>query len=315
MANTFRLPPLQALAVFEAAARHLNFTAAATELGSSQPAVSQRINLLENQLGARLFDRRHRGVALTQTGEQLYKIVRASLQGISQQIEKIQLKKQRDVLRIDTDMGFASYWLLPRLDQLQRLIPNVDVQISTSPNEFSLRDSSAHLAISFGDGQIPGCRSDMLFPELVVPVCSPLFFKQYGGPAAAADLLPLPLLNLPDTQPRRWLSWRDWFRGQGLEPDDGVTSVTFNAYSLIIQAALKSQGVALGWKPLVDQFLENGELVVCGPELKTLRGYYLIQPGLHNNHLLYQKVKKWLISESFSFRPPQENMSISGQRV
>lgn len=315
MANTFRLPPLQALTVFEAAARHLNFTAASQELGSSQPAVSQRINLLETQLGAKLFERRHRGVALTDTGEQLYQIVRASLQDISQQLEKIQLKKQRDVLRIDTDMGFASYWLLPRLDQLQSLIPNVDVQISTSPNEFSLRDSTAHLGISFGDGQIPGCRSDMLFPELVVPVCSPVFFQQRGRPAAPRDLLSLPLLNLPATLPRRWLSWPDWFRGQRLEPDDGVTSLTFNAYSLVIQAALKGQGVALGWKPLVDQFLENGELVACGPELKSGRGYYLIQPDRGNNHLLYQKVKKWLISESFSFKQHLANNATCGQLI
>lgn len=315
MANSLKLPPLQGLAVFEAAARHLNFTAAANELGSSQPAISQRIHSLENQLGALLFERRHRGVALTQTGEQLYHIVRTSLQEISQQIEKIRLKKQREALRIDTDMGFASYWLLPRLDQLQHLIPNVDVQISTSPNEFSLRDSAAHLAISFGEGHIPGCRADMLFPELVMPVCSPAFLRQNGIPAAAKDLLSLPLLNLPDTHPRRWLNWDDWFRGQHLEPGESRTSLTFNAYSLVVQAALKGRGVALGWKPLVDQFLESGELVACGPELKTPRGYYLIQPDTQNNHLLYQKVKKWLISESFSFKQHLENKRATGETV
>jgi len=311
MSGPFRLPQLQALAVFEAAARHLNFTAASLELGSSQPAVSQRINLLENQLGAKLFERRHRGVILTTTGERLYQIVRASLQEISAQVEKIQLKKQRDILRIDTDMGFASYWLLPRLNQLQSLVPNVDVQISTSPNEFSLRDSTAHLAISFGDGQIPGCRSDKLFPELVIPVCSPQFAARYSAPLGAADLLRLPLLNLPDTRPARWLNWREWFRLQRLEPDDNVTSLTFNAYSLVIQAALRGQGVALGWTPLVDQFLDSGELVACGAQCKTERGYYLIQPGLAPCSMIYQKVKEWLITESFSFKTPDQLRRLS----
>ncbi|WP_213993397.1 LysR substrate-binding domain-containing protein [Sodalis sp. dw_96] len=315
MSGKSRLPPLQALAVFEAAARHLNFTAASLELGSSQPAVSQRINALEIQLGTPLFERRHRGVVLTQTGEQLYQIVRTNLQGISRQIDKIQQKIQRDVLRIDTDMGFAGYWLLPRLNQLQHLIPNVDVQISTSPNEFSLRDSSAHLAISFGDGQIPGCRSDKLFPERVVPVCSPQFSQAHGRPDNAKKLLSLPLLNLPDPRPSRWLNWPEWFRRQRLDPGEGVTSLTFNAYTLVIQAALKGQGVALGWRPLVDQLLSSGELVTCGPECRTERGYYLIQPVQESDSALNLKVKEWLLREAFSFYSRQENTAAAANFV
>ncbi|XBS70725.1 LysR substrate-binding domain-containing protein [Acerihabitans sp. KWT182] len=311
MSGKSRLPPLQALAIFEAAARHLNFTAASLELGSSQPAVSQRINALENQLGTPLFERRHRGVALTETGEQLYQIVRASLQGISRQIDKIQQKIQRDVLRIDTDMGFAGYWLLPRLDQLQNLIPDVDVQISTSPNEFSLRDSSAHLAISFGDGRIPGCRSDRLFAERVVPVCSPQFAKAHGAPAGAEDLLRLPLLNLPDPRPARWLNWTEWFRRQRLERGEGATSLTFNAYTLVIEAALKGQGVALGWRPLVDLFLSSGELVVCGPEYCSERGYYLIQPTQENETAVNLKVKEWLLREASQFYTLEENIPMA----
>jgi putative choline sulfate-utilization transcription factor len=294
MSGKSRLPPLQALAIFEAAARHLNFTAASQELGSSQPAVSQRIGLLEAQLGTPLFERRHRGVALTETGEQLYQIVRASLREINQQIDKIQHKKQRDSLRIDTDMGFAGYWLLPRLNQLQALIPNVDVQITTSPNAFSLRDSNAHMAISFGDGQ----------------VCSPSFFQGHGRPDDAASLLRLPLLNLPDPHPTRWLSWSDWFARQQVEPDQGVTSLTFNAYTLVIQAALKNQGIALGWRPLVDPFLASGELVVCGPECKTDRGYYLIQPAQNIDNMLCLQVKEWLINEAQrSYRHEENKMA------
>jgi putative choline sulfate-utilization transcription factor len=310
MSGKSRLPPLQALAIFEAAARHLNFTAASQELGSSQPAVSQRIGLLEAQLGTPLFERRHRGVALTETGEQLYQIVRASLREINQQIDKIQHKKQRDSLRIDTDMGFAGYWLLPRLNQLQALIPNVDVQITTSPNAFSLRDSNAHMAISFGDGQVAGCRSDKLFQEWAAPACSPSFFQGHGRPDDAASLLRLPLLNLPDPHPTRWLSWSDWFARQQVEPDQGVTSLTFNAYTLVIQAALKNQGIALGWRPLVDPFLASGELVVCGPECKTDRGYYLIQPAQNIDNMLCLQVKEWLINEAQrSYRHEENKMA------
>lgn len=301
MPGKIRLPHLQALAIFEAAARHLNFTAAAGELGSSQPAVSQRINQLEHQLGTKLFDRGHRGVMLTEIGEQLYHIVHSSLQEISLQLDKIQQKKTRSVLRIDTDMGFASFWLLPRLGLLQAVVPNVDVQISTSPNAFSLRDSNAHLAISFGDGYSPGCGSDLLFPEVVIPVCSPEFARRQQLTGSAQSLLGQSLLNLPDLRPARWLNWAQWFSEQQLVAGEGVTSVTFNAYSLVVQAAIKGQGVALGWRPLIDEFLTSGELVTCGPEVKTGQGYYLIQPEQEQQNSIYNTVKKWLIGEAFSF--------------
>lgn len=147
MAGKLQLPPLQALVVFEAAARLGNFTAAGHELGLSQPAVSQRIQALENVVNASLFERRHRGVQLTEAGNSLYLIVRNSLSEISEQLERT--RHQRSVLRIDTDMGFASYWLLPRMERLQQLIPGVEVQIATSPNDYSFRDSNADLAIYF----------------------------------------------------------------------------------------------------------------------------------------------------------------------
>ncbi len=166
MADKLQLPPLQALVVFEAAARLGNFTAAGNELGLSQPAVSQRIQTLESRLNAPLFERRHRGVQLTEAGHSLYLIVRSSLNDISEQLERT--RRKRNVLRIDTDMGFASYWLLPRMERLQALIPGV--QVTTSPNDYNFRDSNADLAIYFGLGNWPATQTQRLFPEVVFPV-------------------------------------------------------------------------------------------------------------------------------------------------
>ncbi len=299
-----RLPPLQSLIFFEAAARHLNFTLASQELGTSQPAVSQRVQQLEHELGVLLFERRHRGVQLTAEGDALFQMVCNRLVDISQQIEKIKQKQKRETLRIATDMGFASYWLLPRLEGLQRLLPNVDVQILTSPNEFSLRDNNAHLAIAFGSGHWPGCYSEKLFHELVVPVCSPAFARQHGPFTTPQALLNVPLLNLPETSPSRWLTWSDWFAAQPVSPDNSVRSITMNAYSLVIQAALKGQGVALGWMPLVCQLLDEGELVIpCGSEVRTERGYYFIHPLRDDALPLYHKIKAWLLEEACSYSP------------
>lgn len=299
MAGKLALPPLQMLVVFEAAARHGNFTAAGNELGLSQPAVSQRIQALENLLNGPLFERRHRGVQLTESGNALYQIVRASLTEISEQIERT--RHQRSTLRIDTDMGFASYWLLPRMDAIQALIPGVEVQVSTSPNDYDFRDSHAHLAIYFGNGNWPGTQAQKLFPEDVVPVCNPLLIRKMSITPTPGELLNFPLLKLPETRPQRWLNWEDWFRFQRVPAHAHAGSRTFNAYSLVIQAAVEGQGIALGWRPLISSLLASKQLVVCGPEVRTERGYYLISASGKPASAQQEKVSHWLLNEAWNF--------------
>ncbi len=299
MSGKLQLPPLQILVVFEAAARHANFTAAGNELGLSQPAVSQRIQMLENLLNGPLFERRHRGVQLTESGNALYQIVRASLNDISEQIERT--RHQRSTLRIDTDMGFASYWLLPRMNAIQALIPGVEVQVSTSPNDYNFRDSNAHLAIYFGNGNWPGTQSQKLFPEEVIPVCNHEIIIEMGPRPAPAALLSYPLLKLPETRPQRWLTWEDWFRYQKVPAHNHAGSRTFNAYSLVIQAAVEGQGIALGWRPLISALIARKQLFACGPEVRTERGYYLITSGIKLASTQQQKVTRWLLDEAWDF--------------
>ncbi len=303
MANNKKLPPLQALAYFESAARHLSFTGASVELGTSQPAVSQRINALEADLGVALFSRKHRGVALTMEGEQLFQIVSDSLHNIRQETEKLRKRQQKNQLLIDTDMGFATYWLLPRLESLQLLMPDIEIQISTSPQTYNFRESPADLAISFGDGHWPGCHADKLFPELVVPVCSPAFIEEYGAITSIQQMSELPLLSLPENTSSRWMSWHDWFLANGFRVENKTKSTIFNAYSLVIQAALQGRGIALGWLPLVSDVLEQGSLVLAGGrKITTERGYYLIQPNDHLAPVIHEKVKNWIITEAFVMR-------------
>lgn len=300
MAGKLELPPLQALVVFEAAARLGNFTAAGNELGLSQPAVSQRIQALENVVNSPLFERRHRGVQLTESGHSLYLIVRASLTEISEQLART--RHSRSVLRIDTDMGFASYWLMPRMERLQALIPGVEVQVTTSPNDYNFRDSNADLAIYFGQGNWAGTHTQRLFPEVVFPVCHPEVFHALGARSAPENLSLFPLLKLPETRPQRWLTWDDWFRHHQIYGHKPAASRTFNAYSLVIQAALDAQGIALGWQPLIAPFIARKQLVQCGPSMRTDRGYYLIAASGKTLSPQHEKVKSWLIDEAWGFR-------------
>jgi putative choline sulfate-utilization transcription factor len=298
MANPHRLPPLQCLVFFEAAGRHLNFTAAAQELGTTQPAVSQRITRLEDDLGTPLFMREHRGVSLTADGIHLFEAVHQSLAAIGKTTAKIRSRRTRQVLTVTTDFGFASYWLMPRLGAMRDLVPELDVRIVTSQNEFDVHSEAGDLAIAFGSGRWPGCEVEMLFPEIVIPVCSPGFFVAHIAGAPEPDLTRLPLLHLESPGPVRWLTWDRWFALQGLPAIGGGHDLTLNNYPLVIQAAIAGQGVALGWVPLIDELVKGGQLVVAVDRpTKTEHGCFLLQPDSQRPSASLGKFRQWIRRE------------------
>lgn len=298
MANDDHLPPLQSLAVFDAAARHLNFTAAAQELGSSQPAVSQRVAQLEQDLGVALFARQHRGVTLTDDGALLYAAVQESLAGIVDAVAKIRARRQRQVLTIATDFGFAAYWLMPRLAALRQLDPQLDVRIVTSQDQFDIRGAAVDIAIAFGAGEWPGCSAELMFQERVLPVCSPGFLAGHDLNGKARELARLPLLHLESAQPARWLTWAGWFQHHHLKAAGSRHDLTLNNYALVIQAAIAGQGVALGWLPLIDEQVRAGQLVAAVAEpLVTERGYYLVQPRAQRAPQALVRLREWILAE------------------
>ena len=294
-----RLPPLKSIVAFEAAARLSSFTAAARELHLTQPAVSQRIVELEADLGVPLFVREHRGVRLTREGTRLYDAACQSLMLMrSAALELRATRRPREALTVATDGGFAGFWLMPRLDQLALLMPDVDVHIQTSQDDFDARRDNVDLAVAFGCGDWPGCRSRQLLPERVVPVCSPAYARS-ARLHSAADLVRCRLLHVQDVVPARWMTWADWFEAQGLARDANTPSLVFDSYSLVVQAAVIGQGVALGWAPLVDELLASGQLVAAVPTpLLTERGYFIVQPDHKSPSPALRTFSDWLVASA-----------------
>lgn len=307
MTQGARLPPLQLLAYFEAAARHLNFTAAAQELSASQPAVSQRISQLESRLGVQLFRRGHRGVQLTADGVHLFEAVHAGLKDIGDAVARIRERQSGHVLTVATDFAFAAYWLMPRLAALRTVWPDLDVRIVTSQNEIDVRGDAVDLAIAFGAGQWPGCEAERLFPEVAVPVCSPSFLERHPAVAGAAhSLLDVPLLHLESPRPARWVTWQDWFAAQGLSLKAARHGLALNNHTLVLQAAMTGQGVALAWHPLVDELLKSGQLVVAqNRPLSTERGYYLVQPATQRPGAALRRFRAWIVGGEEAPHEPQ----------
>jgi putative choline sulfate-utilization transcription factor len=283
--------------IFEAVGRLGSLTAAGAELGLSQPAVSYQIRRIEEQVGTALISRLHRGSRLTEAGETLFKAVHSGLGRLDDAVREVRARAGSPVIRIFTDYGFASFWLMPRVADFRRLHPGIEVHVVASQGLDGAQDGTADAAILFGrEADVPtGAR--LLMPERVVPVCSPGFRTRFGPFADAQSLARQPLLHLDTVGRARWLTWTSWLAAQGVAREPQQGDLGLNTYGFVIQAAVAEQGVALGWMGLVDAYLADGTLVAVGPEMRRDDcGYWLIVNRAENPQT--KAMSDWLVGQS-----------------
>lgn len=276
-----RLPPLRLLQVFAAVQRAGGPRAAAGTLNVSQPAVSQALRQLEEFLGARLFDRRTRPARLTEAGRLLHAATEEGLGRIAAAVEEI-ARLERETgqsLRVACTIGFATYWLMPRLAAFNAAHPAVAVHVSTIQAGAPALDPGVDIAARFGDGRWDDGAVTRLFEEVIQPLANPALaakLQDVAQPLAAA-----PLLHVEADDPR-WTSWPAYLRatGQTRAPDlEGghVKDLRFTNYVQATQAALAGQGVMLGWRAITGDLVAEGRLVpVSGPPLTPDSAYYLV---------------------------------------
>jgi putative choline sulfate-utilization transcription factor len=297
MASRFHRLPLRAMTVFEAAARHGRFTAAAEELLMTQARVSQYISALEAELGVQLFERRNRGVQLTSAGTALLEAVAQGMKTLSEGFATVRRNAGRKSLQILTDYGFAAWWLMPRLAEIGELLPDIEVRLATTQAEIDTTEADFDLAIMFGHGDWTGFRATPLFSEEVYPVCSPAYLGGRGHPLDPEAIARLRLMHLRGPAKDRWFTWTDWFDARGVTREPGSDDLAFDNFQLVLQAALLGQGVCIGWSPLIDDLVAGGGLVRLTEEpLRSRRGYHIVEhinrPGQPNVDAL----KAWLLS-------------------
>ena len=258
-----RLPSLDLLKGFEAAARLLSFTKAGEELHLSQSAVSRQIQDLEAQLGVSLFQRQHRALALTEDGQALYAASAQVLATMRSVTDRLRAGRGRQTLAVTTTQSFASLWLIPRLAGFTRTHPDLDVRISAETRVLDLERDGLDLAIRHGPAALVGANAVKLFGERVFPVCSPKLLKDPKRPLREpADLRHQVLLQYDDPEGRHpWLHWKTWLEIERLTDLRPAGSLVFSGYEQIIPAAIAGHGVALGRSPLVREAMSSGELV------------------------------------------------------
>jgi LysR family glycine cleavage system transcriptional activator len=301
-----RLPPLYALRAFEAAARQGGFLAAAQELHVTSAAVSQQVKALEDHLGIALFDRKPRGVVLTEVGTRygaqltrLFAELAEATQGV--------YRRAGEVLTIFTSPTFATRWLIPRLAGFHRAEPSIQVRVLVESDGEHLASRDLDLTIQYGDGRCPGAIEALPFPGTVFPVCAPTLLGNRKPPLTLAELQELPLMRLDDARfPAGFHDhgWRRWLHAAGVTAPADAKGPSFSHVHMMLLAAAAGQGMAIASLAVAGDDLAAGRLLRPVAEEIAVTNRYWLSSARTQRAQPPQKVllfRDWLVEETRRF--------------
>ena len=300
-----RLPPLNSLRAFEAAARHASFARAADELAVTPAAISQQIRLLEADLGVALFRRLPRGLVLTDAAKTALPELRKAFAHLAGAVEGVRAGSLVGPLVVSVIPSFAGCWLVPRLAGFVDAYPDIDVTVQAELRNVDFAREDVDVGLRYGRGHYPGLDSRLLFTEEVFPVCAPSLL---GGPRPLRrpeDLRHHRLLHdsqLSGEEPS--LHWGSWLRDAGLADIDRKRGVGFSDAMMLMEATVRGMGVALGRSGLVADHLATGRLV----RLFTLSrpadyAYHVVTPEGHGANPRVRAFLEWLEEQAAGSHP------------
>src|SRR6266852_6626021 len=288
-----RLPPLNALRAFEAAARHESFTRAAEELCVTQGALSHQVKALEAELGLKLFHRERQRLAITQAGRAYLGVVRDAFDRIADGTERLLQRQSGGALAVSTSPNFAAKWLVHRLGRFAQAHPEIDLRVSAAMHQVDFAREDVDLAVRHGDGNWAGLDVMRLCSEQLFPVCSPKLVSGRDRITKASDLLKFPLLRLDD-----WKTWSRWFDAAGVA-DPVAHGPVLNRASMLIDAAVDGHGVALARTALATWDLINGRLVrPIDVSLRMPKTYWIVCPKVTSALPKITIFREWLLAEA-----------------
>lgn len=313
-----RLPPLNALRAFEAAARHLSFKLAAQELHVTAGAVGHQVKLLEDFLRVPLFRRLTRALELTTEGNAMLPKVREGLASFSAAVELVRARDAAGALTVVAPPNFAARWLLPRLSRFTLAHPDLELHVASRQDMVDTRGNGGGAAVApsdlregtpvamvrFGAGDYPGAQVDQVFSAAYVPVCSPRLLKGDHPLRKPEDLRHHTLLH-DDTvlEEGSRPTWSDWLRAVGLTDIDPTRGPHFSDAALAMDAAIEGMGVTLAIKELLAAEIQAKRLTVpFDIAAPTSYAYYLVTPEADAQNRAVASFRTWLLDEAAEAR-------------
>ncbi len=286
-----RLPPLNSLKAFEAAARYESFLEAAAEQCVTAGSISRHVRLLESYLGAELFVRRSNGVALTSAGREYAEEVSSVFKDLRAATDSVRRPSRGRAIVISTLPIFSERWLYRRIPSFRASFDRVELRVETHNGEHDVDREDVDAWILYSNGQHPGYSVTRLFGEELVPVCSPQFRKKLSAQPSADEVIAQPLLHdiYWDTD------WPDWARAVSAAPGELAANMRFALYQGVIQAAVNGMGMAVGHGEMVAKELAAGTLVrLAHLSVVSEKSYHLVMNPSSTNDLTLVRLKEWL---------------------
>jgi LysR family transcriptional regulator, glycine cleavage system transcriptional activator len=289
-----RLPPLNALKAFEAAARHESFTRAAEELFVTQGAVSHQVKALESELGVKLFNRERQRLLITEAGRQYLTILRDAFDRIAVGTERLLQRQSSGALTVSTSPDFAAKWLVARLGRFAEEHPTIDLRVSATLHHVDFAREDVDLAVRHGDGNWPGLDVVRLSAEHLFPVCSPKLQTGRNRLTKPADVLKFPLIHVDDRK-----DWVRWLEAAGVRSPVLSHGPVLNRVSMAMDAAIDGQGIVLARTTLAATDLIHGRLLrPFAEELRLSKTYWIICPKATTTLPKIVKFRDWLLAEA-----------------
>jgi LysR family transcriptional regulator, glycine cleavage system transcriptional activator len=290
-----RLPPLNALRSFEAAARRESFTQAAEELCVTQGAVSQQVKTLEAELGVKLFTREHQRLRITLAGHDYLAVIRDALDRIAAGTERLRQRQSSGVLTVSTSPDFAAKWLVHRLDRFSEAHPGLDLRVSAAVHHADFVREDIDVAVRHGNGNWPGLEVTRLCSEEIFAICSPKLLTGRKRLEQPSDVLKWPILRLDDQR----TAWKRWFALAGVAEPETLRGPVLDRASLIIDAAIEGQGIALARTTLAAWDLIGWHIVrPFDVSWQPTNTYWIVCPRATAKAAKICRFREWLLVEA-----------------